>query len=443
MLAFGLYSHIRANHMRTTLLMLCFISTVAMIYFSICLVREVFDLPSSVSELFTDALDRFVNESPWLAIGFGLWFIIMVLYHHKILDAATGAKNITRADEPKLYAMVEALCISRGMNVPQLKIIESDALNACAAGLVEDDHSISVTRGLLSTLTSEELETVLAHELTHIHNRDAQMMVVTTIFVGFIGIIGSIIMHHWDIMLREALRKAGRDSEERPGILPIVIGIFTAVLIAAMSLGLSLLIRLAISRKREYLAHTGAVELTKNPDALIRALRKIEGWQRLPKRRALSSLKRQRREERAAGLQPILQLMSVLPLWSTLQAAMMCRGCLPQLRPSAWSGVFNRRCRHPSSARHIRNCYAHACPWHQDQQHPWQKAMAESVRDWGDFRAQMARADPNGQCHPGVLLRSPDAPIRRMSSPSLELANPYDDRVGSAHKDYASCCLSQ
>jgi heat shock protein HtpX len=290
MLAFGLYSHIRANHIRTTLLMLCFIATVVMIYFSICLVREVFDLPSSVGELFTDALDRFVNESPWLAIGLGLWFIIMVLYHHKILDAATGAKNITRADEPKLYAILEALCISRGMNVPQLKIIESDSLNACAAGLVEDDHSISVTRGLLSTLTSEELEAVLAHELTHIRNRDAQMMVVATIFVGFIGIIGSIIMHHWDIMLREALRKAGRDSEERPGILPIVIGIFTAVLIAAMSFGLSLLIRLAISRKREYLADAGAVELTKNPDALIRALRKIEGHAQMaavaPKARA-------------------------------------------------------------------------------------------------------------------------------------------------------------
>lgn len=277
MIAFGLYSHIRANHIRTALLMLCLSATVAMIFFSICLILEVFDGATSVHELLTDALDRFFSDGPWLVIGLGVWFIVMVLFHHKVLDAATGAKGMSRSDEPKLYALLETLCISRGMTVPQLKIIESDALNAYAAGLVEDDHCIAVTRGLINALSREELETVLAHELTHIRNRDAQMMVVATIFVGFIGIIGSIIMHHWDIMLREALRKAGRDSDERPGIMPILIGIFAAIVIAAMSYGLSLLIRFAISRKREYLADAGAVELTKNPDALIRALRKIEG----------------------------------------------------------------------------------------------------------------------------------------------------------------------
>ena len=277
MIAFGLYSHIRANLIRTALLMLCLTATVAMVFFSVCIIREVFDGVTSVQELLTDAFDLFIEDSPWLVIGLGVWFILMVLFHHKFLDAATGAKDLAPQEEPILYRQLDTLCISRGMTVPQLKIIESDALNAYAAGLVEDDHCIAVTRGLINTLTREEMETVLAHELTHIRNRDAQMMVVATIFVGFIGIIGSIIIHNWDIMLREALRKDGRDSDERPGIVPILIGIFTAVVLAAMSYGLSLLIRFAISRKREYLADAGAVELTKNPDALIRALRKIEG----------------------------------------------------------------------------------------------------------------------------------------------------------------------
>jgi len=277
MLAFGPYSHIRANHIRTALLMLCLSATVAMIFFSVCLIREVFDGVTSVHELLTDALDRFFSDGPWLVIGLGVWFIVMVLFHHKVLDAATGAKGVSRSDEPKLYALLEALCISRGMTVPQLKIIESDALNAYAAGLVEDDHCIAVTRGLVNTLSREEMETVLAHELTHIRNRDAQMMVVATIFVGFVGIVASVIINRWEFTLREAMRNSGGDGDERPSFVTVLFGILFAVVIAAMSYGLSLLIRFAISRKREYLADAGAVELTKNPDALIRALRKIEG----------------------------------------------------------------------------------------------------------------------------------------------------------------------
>ncbi len=277
MLAFGLYSHIRANRIRTGLLLLCFAATISMIFYSVCIIRELFDYPESVPALLRDALDLFVKDAPWLAIGVGIWFILMILYHHKVLDAATGAKDVWREDEPRLYATLETLCISRGMTTPQLKIIESPALNAYAAGLVEDDYCVALTRGLIDTLTREELEAVIAHELTHIRNRDAQMMVVATIFVGFVGIIASTILNHWDLIYREVMRKAKREETERPNGLIILAGIAIAALVAALSWGLSALIRFAISRKREYLADAGAVELTKDPDALIRALRKIEG----------------------------------------------------------------------------------------------------------------------------------------------------------------------
>lgn len=277
MLAFGLYSHIRANRIRTGLLLLCFAATVSMIFYSVCIIRELFDYPDSLRELLLDALDLFIEDGPWLIIGMGVWFIAMILWHHKVLDAATGAKDVAREEEPRLYVMLETLCISRGMITPHLKIIESDALNAYAAGLVEDDYCIALTRGLINTLTAQELESVIAHELTHIRNRDAQMMVVATVFVGFIGMIASTIMNHWDLIYRELLHKAKREETEKPSWLIVVIGLAIAILVAALSWGLSVLIRFAISRKREYLADAGAVELTKDPDALIRALRKIEG----------------------------------------------------------------------------------------------------------------------------------------------------------------------
>jgi len=177
--------------------------------------------------------------------------------------------------------------------MPALQIIDSPALNAYASGLREGNYRIAVTRGLLDTLSDDELEAVLAHELTHIRNRDTQLMVIAVIFAGIFAFFGDLLIRGWDFPYGWAPRSkepgpwgsrgsaSGRDSDSgggrsRDGGGGALLAIAVAVAIILITWGVSTLIRLALSRSREFLADAGSAELTKNPDALVRALRKIE-----------------------------------------------------------------------------------------------------------------------------------------------------------------------
>jgi heat shock protein HtpX len=230
-----------------------------------------------------------------LALG---WFTIADFVYSSMIRSATGARGVTRKQEPELYNMLENLCVSRGITMPRLEIIDSPALNAYAAGLRDGDYTIAVTRGLLDNLEPAEVEAVLAHELTHIRNRDTQLMVVAVIFAGIFGFIGDMFIRRWDF----PYGWSPRDKQSAPGHNPwpasnpddddsyrgrgggsgrgaggaAIIAIVIAVAIILISWGISTLIRFALSRSREYLADAGSVELTKNADAMIGALRKIE-----------------------------------------------------------------------------------------------------------------------------------------------------------------------
>jgi heat shock protein HtpX len=196
-----------------------------------------------------------------------------------MIDYATRAKGIERRQEPELYNALENLCISRGIPMPRLKVIETDALNAFAAGIRQGNYSVAVTRGLINGLNASELECVLAHELTHIRNKDTQMMVIAVIFAGIIAFIGDIVFRRLDFPFGyspqpgRSQRRSERRSEGGAGVVVIIL---IALAVIAISWGVSVLIRFAISRAREILADAGAVELTKNPDAMIAALRRIE-----------------------------------------------------------------------------------------------------------------------------------------------------------------------
>ena len=167
--------------------------------------------------------------------------------------------------------------------MPALQIIETPALNAYAAGLKEGQYVIAVTRGLVDTLSDDELEAVLGHELTHIRNRDTQLMVIAIIFAGIFAFFADLIIRGWNFPYGVWPRGDGRrdDRGGRDGGGGAVLAIVIAIAIIMISWGLSTLIRFALSRSREYLADAGSVELTKNPDAMIRALRKIERNARL------------------------------------------------------------------------------------------------------------------------------------------------------------------
>jgi heat shock protein HtpX len=215
--------------------------------------------------------------APWAALATFIWIIIGTSFHQRIIDRATGAADVTREQEPRLYNLLENLCISRGIPMPKLQIIETDVLNAYASGMSERQYKVAVTRGLLNTLDDQELEAVLGHELTHIRNGDVQLMVVAVIIAGVITLVGELFFRGLSRTRWRSGRSSG-GSKKGGGAAAIVI----AIVIIAIAWFLSLVIRFALSRSREYLADAGSVELTKNPDAMIMALRKIEGRAEMP-----------------------------------------------------------------------------------------------------------------------------------------------------------------
>lgn len=275
--AYGLYTHIRANRIRTLYLLASFVGLLLAVAYSLALIYAAMQLPSApAGAIFARAGRLFAQSWHWAVIGAGVWFAIAWMFHQKMIDFATGSEAIERHQAPKLYAALENLCISRGITMPALKIIETPGLNAFASGMREGQYSVSVTRGLMETLTPQELEAVLAHELTHIRNQDVRVLVVATIFAGIIAFVADIFARNWDFPFGYSPRRPSRDDDRRSGGGGAAIAIAVAIAVIAISWGLSVLIKFAISRKREFLADAGAVELTKNPDAMISALRKIE-----------------------------------------------------------------------------------------------------------------------------------------------------------------------
>jgi heat shock protein HtpX len=156
-----------------------------------------------------------------------------------------------------------------------LRIADDDALNAFATGLNPKQYSITVTRGLLAALNDAEIEAVLGHELTHIRNGDVRMMVIAVIMAGVVSFFAELFFR---MFFHSGMRWRGRGGDgERKGSGGAFFAILIAVVLIAVAWLLSVMIRFALSRRREYLADAGAVELTKNPDAMITSLRKIEG----------------------------------------------------------------------------------------------------------------------------------------------------------------------
>ncbi len=199
----------------------------------------------------------------------GVWVLIGYLFNDWIIHRATGAEAVTRAEQPELYNLVENLCISRGLKVPKLYIVPTGAMNAYASGIDERSYAITVTSGLLTALNREELEAVLAHELTHIMERDTRVLIVTIVFVGMISFLTQLLWRSIQISAFAGGRRRGRGGGG------VMIFLLIAAVASAVGYLLALVLRFAISRRREYQADAGSVDLTKNPDALISALLKI------------------------------------------------------------------------------------------------------------------------------------------------------------------------
>lgn len=202
------------------------------------------------------------------------WFAIAFFFNQQMIDRATGARSVERTEAPRLYNLLENLCISRGLPMPKLRIIDTDAMNAYASGLSNRSYSVTVTRGLMDALNDQELEAVLAHELSHIRHHDVRLLVISVIFVGMISFLCQLVFR--SLRYGRGIRMS-RDNRRGNGAAMLV-----ALVVLLIGYLFSVLIRFALSRRREYMADAGSVELTKNPDALITALQKISGRDKVP-----------------------------------------------------------------------------------------------------------------------------------------------------------------
>ena len=208
-------------------------------------------------------INFFTTAAPVILVLTGIWFLIAWGLNSKMIQWATGSKPLERMENKRVYNIVENLCISCGMKMPAVFVIEDDSLNAFASGINTSSYSVTLSRGIINKLNDEELEGVIAHELTHIRNRDTRMLIISIIFVGVFSFLAE--------MAFRSLRFAGGRKSGKGGGVVILI----AVVVSALAYLISMLLRFGISRSREYMADAGAAEMTKKPDALASALKKI------------------------------------------------------------------------------------------------------------------------------------------------------------------------
>lgn len=258
----GIQKQIRRNNQKSVLLLIAFpllvlASVFAVVYF---LTYDEYGNPDP-----DYAMDLFIQAIPFVTAIVLVWFLIAYFAHNKMISLATGARTLERKENMRVYNLVENLCMSVGMRMPKVQIIESKALNAYASGIKQKDYTVTLTRGIIDTLDDDELEGVIAHELMHIRNKDVRLLVVSIIFVGIFAFVVQIAFRSF-LYGGMGNRRSNKDS----GKLMIII-----LVVAAVAYLFSLLFKFSLSRRREYMADSGAAEMTRKPWALASALKKI------------------------------------------------------------------------------------------------------------------------------------------------------------------------
>jgi heat shock protein HtpX len=299
----GLYGHAQNNVLKSLLLLAAFafvMQWMALAIIAFCLLAS--GESGGSNGFIWRVLECAQKYAPLVAIGSMTWAGFAFLFYKSVLRKATGLQPLLRSQNMRLFNITEKLAISLGLPMPTLEIMETPDMGAFAMGLTPSTATIGVTRGLLNRLNDKELEAVIAHEMTHIRNYDVQLVTVATILCGIIFSIGWTLTYrfreaakiqtkastikfilftvaflifyvvpiytafglHWTTMLAGVLNPL-----QNPLIFLALI-CFTGVIMAKM-------LRFAISRKREFVADAGAIELTQDPEALISALCKVSG----------------------------------------------------------------------------------------------------------------------------------------------------------------------
>ena len=273
------YDFIAQNKRRTWLLVLLFPITFVLLAYVFLLGYSALDIPtdSTSQDYYAEqtyaqtpvdrANEMAIRVLPWVWLAAMAWIVVSYLTGDQMLLSGAGAVKVSRRSQPELYRLVENLCISVGLPVPQIYIINDESLNAFATGRDPEHASIALTKGIVQKLDRVELEGVIAHELSHIRNRDIRLMLITVAGISFCTFFA-------ELCFRAALktrRSSSKKDDSGGRLLLLAIGLFFAIygyLVAP-------LIRLAVSRTREYQADASAALLTRNPGALASALKKI------------------------------------------------------------------------------------------------------------------------------------------------------------------------
>lgn len=264
----GLQGQIWKNNIKSVLLLILFPVVIIILVWLFFF----FVTGQNTGQQLVSTTDSFLKYIPWVSLSILLWFLIAYFSHSAIIKKATGSVSLERKENKRIYNMVENLSIANGMPMPAINLIEDDSLNAFASGINKSTYTISLSRGIINKLNDEELEAVIAHELTHIRNRDVRLLIISIVFVGIFAFLTEALLR----MIRfSGVRSSGKGKKDGGYI------ILVALTLAAIGYLLSTLFRFALSKKREYLADSGSAEMTKNPLALASALEKISADSRI------------------------------------------------------------------------------------------------------------------------------------------------------------------
>jgi len=212
-----------------------------------------------------------------IAVAFSLFMnFFSYWFSDKIVLAMSGARPIKREEDIELYRIVENLCITAGLKMPKIYMINDESPNAFATGRNQEHATVAVTSGLRQILDKNELEGVIAHELSHIGNKDILISTIIVILVGFVALMS-------DFFIRAQFFRGRRDNREGGGQIQLIM-MFVGIILAILAPIAATLIQLAISRKREFLADASGALLTRYPEGLASALEKISNSQ-IPLRR--------------------------------------------------------------------------------------------------------------------------------------------------------------
>ncbi|MDR1377799.1 MAG: M48 family metallopeptidase [Synergistaceae bacterium] len=264
------YDHIDLNRRRTVLILAFFPVALLICTGCVCALLVKFELlgPIRSAQFWPEILHLILVSFPWLTGTAFLWIFFSYMMGENIILNAAGAQEVTRDDNPKLYDRVENVAIMAGLPTPKIYMIDDESLNAFATGRAPNTATVALTTGITTKLKPEELEAVIAHEMGHIGNRDTRLMIIVVTGIAMFTFLAEIAFR---IALRSD-RSRSKDGEREQGRL-----VFLVVALALWIFGVFVapLIRMALSRNREFLADATSARITHNPDALADALEAI------------------------------------------------------------------------------------------------------------------------------------------------------------------------